>query len=96
MAHWCKIMPQGIHEVSYERLVADPQGESRALLEFCGLAWEDACVNFHQNLAATTTASAAQVRRPLYDTSVAQWRHYEAELAGLRRQLESAGVDKSP
>ena len=96
MAHWCKIMPQGIHEVSYERLVSDPQRESRALLEFCGLAWEDACVNFHQSPAGTTTASAAQVRRPLYDTAVAQWRHYEAELAGLRRQLESAGVEKIP
>jgi tetratricopeptide (TPR) repeat protein len=95
MAHWCKIMPEGIHEISYERLVSDQLGETRRLLEFCGLSWEDACVDFHQNPAATMTASAAQVRRPIYDTSIAQWRHYEAELAGLRRQLESAGVDMS-
>ena len=96
MTHWGKIMPQGIHEVSYERLVSDAVGETRRLLEFCGLSWEDACVNFHQNPAVTTTASAAQVRRPIYDTSVAQWRHYEGELAGLRRALESAGVEIDP
>jgi tetratricopeptide (TPR) repeat protein len=96
MAHWGKIMPEGIHEVSYERLVFDQLGETRRLLEFCGLTWEDACVDFQQNPAATVTASAAQVRQRIYSSSVAQWRHYEAELDGLRSELESAGVEMGP
>ena len=70
MAHWGKIMSQGIHEVSYERL-SDPLGETRRLLEFCGLQWEDACVDFHRNPTASTTASAAQARRPIW---AAPWR----------------------
>jgi len=92
MAHWRASMPGVIYEVSYESLVADQVGETRRLLACCGLPWEDACVEFHRNRAATTTASASQVRRQIYDTSVAQWRHYAPELAGLRRQLEEGGV----
>lgn len=96
MAHWCKIDPVGIYEVSYERLVAGLGSEARGLLKFCGLDWEEQCVDFHLSTVASTTASAAQVRRPLYDTSVAQWRHYGAELDGLRRELEAGGIEVSP
>jgi tetratricopeptide (TPR) repeat protein len=92
MDHWCDTMPGAIHEVSYESLVADQAAETRKLLAFCDLEWQDACLQFHRNPAATTTASAAQVRRPIYDSSVAQWRHYAAQLAGLRAALESAGI----
>jgi hypothetical protein len=93
MAHWQATMPGELYSVSYEALIADQVGETRKLLEFCGLAWEDACVQFHENPAPSTTASAAQVRRPLYETSVFQWRNYETQLAGLRRQLEAAGIE---
>jgi tetratricopeptide (TPR) repeat protein len=93
MAHWQRTMPGMIHEVRYESLVADQRGETRRLLEFCGLPWEEACVEFHRNPTATTTASASQVRRQVYDTSVSQWRHYECWLAPLRAQLESAGIE---
>lgn len=92
MDHWQRSMPGVIHEVSYERLVADPLGETRRLLAHCGLDWEDACAEFHLNPSATTTASASQVRRPLYDSSVAQWRCYAAELAPLERALAAAGI----
>lgn len=51
-----------------------------------------ACAEFHRNPAASTTASAAQVRRPLYDSSVSQWRHYEPQLAGLRALLIASGI----
>ena len=92
MAHWQATMPGAIHEVSYERLVADQLGESRRLLGYCGLEWEEACAAFHRSPFATTTASAAQVRRPIYTSSVAQWRHYERELGGLRAQLLGLGI----
>lgn len=93
MAHWRATMPGVMHELTYEGLVADQQGESLRLVEYCGLSWEAACADFHRNPYATTTASASQVRRKIYDTSVDQWRHYAAELAPLRDQLEKAGVD---
>jgi hypothetical protein len=93
MAHWHAVMPGVIYELTYERLVGDQIGETRKLLAHCGLAWQDACVDFHRNAAATTTASASQIREPMYDTSVAQWRHYAAQLQPLRDQLHAAGIE---
>lgn len=92
MDHWRRTMPSVIHELSYERLVAEQLGESRRLLEFCGLEWEDACRNFQFNPAASTTGSAHQVRQPIYQSAVNEWRHYAAQLAGLRARLEAAGI----
>ena len=92
MHHWHATMPGAIHVVSYEKLIADQRGETRNLLAYCGLGWEEACVAFHENSSPVTTASASQVRRPLYDSSVSQWRHYETQLAELRAQLQSAGI----
>ncbi|MFI4866447.1 MAG: tetratricopeptide repeat-containing sulfotransferase family protein [Steroidobacterales bacterium] len=92
MAHWHAALPQAILPLRYEDLVADQLGQTRRLLAFCGLEWQDACARFHDNPAPTTTASAAQVRRPLYDSSVAQWRHYEQQLAPLSSQLSAAGI----
>ncbi len=92
MAHWHTTLPGAIHDVGYEQLVADPEGETRRLLEFCGLPWEDACLEFHHNPAPSTTASATQVRQPIYDSSVAQWQHYASHLEGLRNQLAAAGI----
>jgi tetratricopeptide (TPR) repeat protein len=92
MAHWRTKMPGTIYDLSYEALVGDPQSETRRLLAFCGLDWEDGCAQFHANPAASTTASAVQIRRPIYDSALSQWRNYETELAGLRAQLTAAGV----
>jgi hypothetical protein len=61
-------------------------------LDFCGLEWQDACIDFHRNPSPTTTASAAQVRRRMYDSSVSLWRHYTAQLAELNDQLRAAGI----
>ena len=94
MRHWSETMPGAIHELRYEELVADPVRHTRRLLDFCGLDWEDACADFHKNTAPTTTASAAQVRRRLYSTSVSQWRNYATQLASLRQQLKAAGFDE--
>jgi len=93
MDHWTATMPGAIHTLSYEGLVADQLTESRKLLEFCGLEWEEACADFHRNAAATTTASASEVRQPMYDSSVAQWRHYATQLAPLSEALTSAGIN---
>jgi Sulfotransferase family len=93
MDHWQAVMPEGIHTVSYEALVADQVGETRKLLDFCDLDWQDSCMDFHRNSSPATTASAVQVRRPLYDTSVSQWRNYAAQLAQLDSQLRAAGID---
>jgi tetratricopeptide (TPR) repeat protein len=93
MRHWDEVMPGVIHHVEYEQLVADQLRESRRLLEFCGLEWQDACRDFHHNASPTTTASAAQIRRPIYDSSVAQWRHYATQLAPLRDLLTAAGIE---
>ena len=92
MDHWRRTMPGVIHELSYEQLVADQLGESRRLLEFCGLEWEDACRDFHLNSAASTSASAHQVRRPIYQSAVNEWRSYAGQLARLRARLEAAGI----
>jgi len=94
MRHWHATMPGFIVDISYENLVLNQENETRRLLSACGLEWQDACLHFQANPAATTTASAAQVRRPLYDTSLAQWRNYEQQLGGLRSQLLAAGIPR--
>lgn len=92
MDHWRNTMPGVIYDISYERLVRDQAGESRRLIAACGLEWEDGCLEFYRNPTVTTTASASQVRRPIYDSSLQQWRHYESQLAGLRSRLQAAGI----
>jgi tetratricopeptide (TPR) repeat protein len=92
MDHWIATMPGAIHSVSYEALVGDQLGESRKLLEFCGLEWQEACGRPHENRAASTTASAAQVRQPVYSSSLTLWQRYAAQLAGLKADLLTAGI----
>jgi Tfp pilus assembly protein PilF len=93
MDHWRSALPNAVYDLSYESLIRDQRGETRKLLEYCGLQWEDRCLEFHKNPAAITTASASQVRKPLYDSAVSQWRHYEPQLADLEAQLRARGVD---
>jgi tetratricopeptide (TPR) repeat protein len=92
MDHWHRAMPGIIYDISYEALVRDQETQSRRLLAACGLQWEDGCLEFHRNPTVTTTASASQVRRPIYASSIQQWRHYEAQLEGVRNQLQAAGI----
>jgi tetratricopeptide (TPR) repeat protein len=93
MQHWNTVMPGVICTMQYESLVTDTERESRRMLEYCGLPWEDQCLRFHENRQASTTASALQVRQPVYASSVGKWRHFERQLEPLRRQLEDAGID---
>ena len=96
MAHWHHVMPGVIHTVHYECMVDDTEGETRRLLEFCGLAWEDACMRFYENKQASTTASAAQVRKPVYRSSLDRWKKYRDYLGPLESVLLTAGVNLSP
>ncbi len=91
VAHWRRLLPGRIHELAYEQLVADPHGETRRLLRHCGLDWEDGCLAFERNPAAVATASAVQVREPIYARAVGRWRRYERELQPLIRLLAEEG-----
>jgi hypothetical protein len=91
MQHWESSLPGVMYEIAYEDLVADLPAQTRSLLEYCGLPWEDRCVAFHENPSASTTASASQVRRPVYSSSVDQWRHYQDRLTALQEEITSAG-----
>lgn len=92
MTHWHRILPGRIHDVAYEDLVTSFEPTVRRLLEFVGLPFEAQCLDFHRNPAPTSTASVVQVRQPLYDSSLAHWRHYERELTPLAAQLTAGGI----
>jgi tetratricopeptide (TPR) repeat protein len=92
MRHWHEVLPGRVLRVRYEDLVRGLEPEVRRLLASLGLDWQPACLEFHRNPEVSTTASAAQIRRPLYDTSLEHWRHVEQELAPLRDALLAAGV----
>jgi tetratricopeptide (TPR) repeat protein len=92
MEHWRKVLPVPLLEVDYEETVADLEGVARKLVDWCGLAWEPTCLEFHQAKRPVRTASAVQVRQPVYRTSVGRWKHYEHALASLFARLESVVV----
>ncbi len=87
MDHWRRELPGFIHDIGYEDLVADQEGETKRLLAFCELPWEDACLRFHETRRAVQTASAGQVRKPIYRDAVRAWKHHEKQLEPLRRAL---------
>jgi tetratricopeptide (TPR) repeat protein len=87
MAHWDRLLPGRVIDVVYERLVADPEAEIRRLLAACGLPWDDACLSFHETRRPVGTASASQVREPIFTRGVGRWRRYEAHLGPLIEAL---------
>jgi len=88
IAHWHRVLPGFIYDIQYEDVVSDQLEQTKRLLEYCGLEWNDACLDFHKSDRPVSTASSGQVRRPLYSDSVQAWKHYEAQLEPLRRVLE--------
>src|SRR6185312_5462747 len=87
MTHWAAVVPGRVTDVAYETLVADPEGGARALLEAARLSWDPAVLRFHERPGAVRTASASQVRRPIYRTSVARWRRHADRLRPLAQAL---------
>ena len=91
--HWESVMPGSILQVDYEDLVQDLEGTARKIVEFAGLPWDDACLSFHETERAVQTASATQVRQPIYTSSVERWRPYEPHLKQLVRAFEANGIE---
>ena len=87
MDHWDTVLPGKVVHVQYEDLVCDPEVHIRRLLDQCGLPFEAACLDFHQTRRSVRTASAEQVRQPIYSSGVGYWRHFETELQPLRQAL---------
>jgi hypothetical protein len=76
-----------VHRVIYEAMVADPEGETRRLLDYCGLPFEAGCLKFYENDRAVRTASSEQVRRPIFTDATEHWRHFEPWLDPLKAAL---------
>jgi tetratricopeptide (TPR) repeat protein len=88
MEHWRRVLPAGrILDVRYEDVVADLEGQARRIIAHCGLPWNDACLSFHMTERPVRTASASQVRQPIYQTAVGRWRAYEEFLGPLLEAL---------
>jgi tetratricopeptide (TPR) repeat protein len=90
MRHWDAVLPGRVLRVQYEDLVADLEGNVRRLIDYCGLEFERACVEFYRTERSVRTASSEQVRQPIYREALDQWRHYEPWLGGLRDALGDA------
>ena len=87
MAHWHQVLPGRIFDLHYEDLVADQETLTRRLLEFCGLDWDESCLAFHETQRSVRTASATQVRQPIYKSALTGWRNYEERLVPLLKAL---------
>lgn len=85
--HWHAAMPGAMLDVPYTELVHSPEATTRRILEFCGLDWEDGCVDVTRNKAAVATPSMGQVREGIHTRFFQEWRHYEAQLTPLREAL---------
>jgi hypothetical protein len=87
MAHVDAVLPGRVHRVIYERMVDDTEGEIRRLLDYCGLEFEPACLEFYNTDRAVRTPSSEQVRRPIYRDATEEWRAYEQHLGPLKDAL---------
>ena len=90
--HWRKVLPLRMLTIDYEKLVADLEGESRRMIDFLGLDWEPACLEFHKTERPIMTASGWKVRQPLFTRSIGRWRKYEPHLGPLLDVLAEAGT----
>ena len=89
MAHWRRVLPPGsMLDVHYEDVVADLEGQARRIVAFCDLPWDDRCLSFHETQRPVRTASASQVRKPIYKSAVGRWRVYGEQLGPLLNALD--------
>jgi len=92
MEHWRSVLPGVVLTVKYEELVDDLEPQTRRLLDACDLDWQSQCLKFYENKEASTTASTAQIRRPVYRTSIGKWRDYSKQLQPVADILDGAGI----
>lgn len=93
MAHWQRVLPERILTVQYESLVENTESEIRTILSYCGLPWQQACLNFHESSREVSTASAEQVRQPIYKSAVGFWKNYQMHLGEITGILQSVIED---
>jgi tetratricopeptide (TPR) repeat protein len=91
MAHWGAVMPDAMLEVHYEQVVADLETQARRIIAYCGLPWDDACLAFHRTERPVRTASANQVRQPIYHSAIGRWRPHQERLQPLLQALRMEG-----
>ena len=96
MEHWHQVIPSKVLNVDYEHVVADLDTQVKRILDYCGLPFEESCLNFHQTDRAVKTASSEQVRRPIYSSSVNLWKNYEQDLEELIEVLEPLLLERDP
>ncbi|TIP33907.1 MAG: sulfotransferase, partial [Mesorhizobium sp.] len=87
MRHWESIFPGRIFENRYETMIEDQEQQSRRLIDYLGLPWDDACLRFFDRDGSVNTYSNWQVRQPIYKSSVKRWRNYEGEIQPLIEAL---------
>lgn len=87
MAHWRSVLPLPMLDVQYEDLVRNQEAVSRRMIDFCGLSWDDRCLEFHKTTRPVQTCSVWQVRQPIYDSAIGRWKHYAKHLDPLIRAL---------
>lgn len=92
MQHWDDVLPGYVLRVQHEDVVHDLEGQVRRMLDFCGLEFEESCLNFHKTERSVRTPSSEQVRQPIFDTALEQWRQFEPWLGPLKEALGSTLV----
>ena len=85
MAHWQQVLPGFVLQVQHEDVINDLEGQVRRLLDFCGLPFEQACLDFHRTERQIKTPSSEQVRQPIFRSSMEQWKNFETSLAPLKK-----------
>jgi hypothetical protein len=93
MDHWNEVLPGKVLDVQYEDMVMDQENQTRRLLEYCGLPWEDQVLRFYETERAINTASSEQVRQPIYKGAINFWKNYEDHLGELIELLEPLLTD---
>jgi hypothetical protein len=93
MKHWREVLPGVMLEVRYEENVADVEGAAKGLIDYLGLEWDENCLNFYNTDRPVKTASASQVRKPIYKTSTNRWRKYEKYLGPLLDEIGDIVVE---
>ncbi len=93
MAHWEAVLPGRILRVQHEDVIDDLEGQVRRILNFCGLPFEQACIDFHKTDRAVRTPSSEQVRQPIYQSGVDQWQRFAKFLQPLELALGEALTD---
>ena len=88
MDHWHELLPGSVLDVHYENMVADQEKQTRRLIEYCDLPWQEQCLRFYETERAVNTASSEQVRQPIYSKSINSWRRFEDQLEPLIEVLE--------